>query len=594
MSERRLDSWKEIGAYLGRSPRTVQRWERQEGLPVHRLQHEKLGNVYAFANELDAWWESRRTRLTEEAATGEPAGRAVEDEAAAAAPATASESSATSKPLARRRRLAATVVGVAVALLAVAAFFALRPAAPIAIRLAVLPLENLGATTEDYLSDGLTEELITVVSQVDPERLRVIARTSVMRFKGTQQPISAIGRELGVDYVIEGSLRRSGDRFRLTIQLIRVADESHLWADSFDTRLDDVLGVQVELAMRVAREVRVSLTPAGRERLALRPLSPAAHEAFLRARHFVARGDPDDMRRAVEYFEQAAKLAPEFAAAPAGIAEAYVGLAGFGYGGMRSTEAIDAARGAARRALELDPGSADAHAALGSVLLFGDWEWDGARREYDRAVALDPVDPEAFHARSLLRMAAGEVEGGLADVRRALELDPLSPAINRAYTTHLYFARRYDEAVAQGRKALELEPTDTGALDDLAELHWQRGEWGPFFETFQREADLSGIGDWVREAREAHRRGGPKAMVEALLRRFDATAQPPSPFLVAELHARAGNVEPALEWLEKALETRAAQMVYVSRAPYFEALHGQPRFEAIVRRVGPDVSRPAR
>lgn len=573
MAERRLESWKEIGAYLGRSPRTVQRWERLEGLPVHRLQHEKLGNVYAFASELDAWWESRRTRLTEDPA-GEEAEDAPEPVEAAGPPAPS-----------RGRPGRVVALGLVAAFAAVTAFFALRPRPPKTVRLAVLPLENLGAAAEDYLSDGLTEELITVVSQVDPERLRVIARTSVMRFKGTQQPISAIGRELGVDYVIEGSLRRSEDRFRLTAQLIRVADESHLWADSFDTRLDDVLRVQVELATRVAREVRVTLTPAGQERLAVRPLPPLAHEAYLRARHFVARGDPGDMRHAIEYFEQAAKLAPDFAAAPAGIAEAYVGLAGFGYGGMRSTEAIDAARAAARRALAIDPDSADAHAALGSVLFFGDWDWPGAQREYDRAVALDPADTGSLHARSLFRMAKGEVEQGLADVRRALELDPLSPAVNRAYTTHLYFARLYDEAVAQGKKALELEPTDTGALDDLAELHWQRGDWPAFFETFQKEADLSGIGDWVREAREAHGRGGPRAMVEALLRRFQAAPEPPSPFLVAELHARAGNVEPALDWLEKALEARAAQMVYVARAPYFEGLHGQPRFDVVVRRV---------
>jgi TolB-like protein/Tfp pilus assembly protein PilF len=585
MAERRLESWKEIGAYLGRSARTVQRWERLEGLPVHRLQHEKLGNVYAFASELDAWWESRRTRLGAEPATAEPGG--ADEPAAAPVPAPAAGT------FAPRRRSLAALAGLVALLAAVAAWLALRAAPARIVRLAVLPLENLGAAAEDYLSDGLTEELISVVSQVDPERLRVMARTSVMRFKGTRQPIAAIGRELGVDYVIEGSLRRSGDRFRLTAQLIRVSDETHLWADSFDTRLDDVLRVQAELATRVAREVRVSLTATGRARLAVRSLPPAAHEAYLRARHFVARGDPDDMRRAVSYFEQAAELAPDFAAAPAGIAEAYVGLAGFGYGGMRSTEAIDAARAAARRALEIDPESADAHAALGSVLFFGDWDWDGARGEYDRAVALDPGDPEALHARSLLLMARGDVEAGLADVRRALERDPLSPAINRACTTHLYFARRYDAAVVQGKKALELEPTDTGALDDLAELYWQRGEWGPFFETFQTEADLSGIGDWVREAREAHGLGGPKAMVAALLARFNATPQPPSPFLVAELYARAGDVEPALEWLEKALEARAAQMVYVSRAPYFEALHGQPRFEAIVRRVGPKEGRGA-
>jgi tetratricopeptide (TPR) repeat protein len=407
-----------------------------------------------------------------------------------------------------------------------------------------------------------------------------------MRFKGATTPVAEIGRELGVDYVIEGSVRRSGARLRLTAQLIRVADETHVWADSFDAGLEDVLRLQAELAERVAREVRVTLTPAGRERLAREPLAPAAHDAYLRARHLVARGDADDLRRAIGYFQEAARIAPDFAAAQAGIAEAYVGLAGFGYGGMRSTEAIEAARGAARRALELDTDSADAHAALGSVLFFGDWDWEGARREYDIAVALDPGDAQAHQARSVWLMAASRVEEGLAAARRALELDPLSPAINRSYVTHLYFARRYDEAIAHGKRTLELEPTDTGALDDLAELYWQKGDWDPFFETFQREGDLIGLGDWAREARAAYQRGGAKAMGEALLHRFLGAAPRPSPYLVAEINARVGNLAPALDWLERARDERVAQMVFVRQAPYFEALHGQPRFAAIVRSVG--------
>lgn len=586
MPERRLESWKEIGAHLGRSPRTVQRWERQEGLPVHRLQHEKLGNVYAFASELDAWWESRRSRLAEEPAVPEAA------EPDASPPGTPGPAAST-RP--RWRGALGLAVGLIAALAGLVLWRAARPEPLRTVRLAVLPLDNFGASAdEDYLSDGLTEELIAALSQVDPERLRVIARTSVMRFKRAKLPVSEIGRQLDLDYLIEGSLRRADGRLRLTAQLIRVADESHVWADSFDTRLEDVLGAQADLATRVAKQVRVTLTPAGRERLARTPLPPEAHEAYLRARHLVARGDADDLRRAIEYFEQAARLAPDFAAAPAGSAEAYVGLAGFGFGGMGSQQAVEAARVAARRALELDPDSADAHAALGSVLFFGDWDWEAARREYDLAVALDPADPEAHQARSLQLMAAGRVEEGLLAVRRALELDPLSPALNRAYVTHLYFARRYDEAIAHGKRTLELEPNDTGALDDLAELYWQTGQWEPFFETFQREADLMGLGEWVREARAAHGRGGPKAMAEALLRRFQQAPQPPSPYLVAELHARAGNVAAALDWLEKALASRAAQLVYVSRAPYFEALHGQPRFDAIVAQVGPNVSRPAK
>lgn len=581
----RLDSWKEIAAYLGRSPRTVQRWERTEGLPVHRLQHERLGSVYAYRAELDEWWRARRVSLQaapEEGDDVEAAGGAGEALPSQEAPVVPGPT----RGAPRSWLAVAAVVALALGLLG---WWSRRgaPAAP--TRLAVLPFDNLsGAPEDEYLSAGFTEELTAELSRLQPERLRVIPRASVTGFKSAARPIAALRKELAAEYVLVGSLRRAGDRLRVTAQLVRASDESPVWADSYDGRVGEALALQADVALRVAREVRVKLAPPDRERLAARRGLPAgAHQAYLRGRHRMALGDAEDKHAAIGHFEEATRLAPGFAEAWAGLAEACVDLAGYGYGGLTPPEALRRARSAAQTAIELDPGSSEAHLALGGVLLFADRDWTGAGRAYGRALALNPGDSAAWQAQSLYLAAAGRTDEALAAARQARDLDPLSAPVNRTLGAQLYFARRYDEALAHFGKLRALAPDDVNVLDALCEIHWQKGDFAGFFEAFADETRVMGMPQWLAAARQGHARDGSRGLARALIGEIQRSPGLTSPYLVAELYARGGETEPALEWLEKAEASGATQVFYARAAPYFEKLHGHPRFEALLRRIGP-------
>ncbi len=461
------------------------------------------------------------------------------------------------------------------------------PSAP--TRLAVLPFDNLsGAVEDEYLSAGFTEELTAELSRLQPERLRVVPRASVTRFKASPRPIAELRQELQADYVLVGSLRRAGERLRVTAQLVRASDESPVWADSYDGRVGEALALQADVALRVAREVRVKLAPPDRERLAARRGLPAgAHQAYLRGRHRMALGDAEDKHAAIAHFEEATRLAPGFAEAWAGLAEACVDLAGYGYGGLTPPEALQRARAAAQRALELDPGSSPAHAALGAVLLYADRDWAGAGRAYGRALALNPGDSAVWQAQSLYLVAAGHTDEALAAARQARALDPLSAPVNRTLGAQLYFARRDDEALAHFRKLRALAPDDVNVLDALCEIHWQQGDFAGFFEAFADETRVMGMPQWLAAARQGHARDGSRGLARALIEEIQRSPGLTSPYLVAELYARGGETELAIDWLEKAEAAGATQVFYARAAPYFEKLHGHPRFEALLKRIGP-------
>lgn len=576
--QERLDSWKEIAAYLGRSPRTVQRWERTEGLPVHRLQHDKLGSVYAHRSELDDWWHGRRVSLQAASEDG---------------PETLPEADEGPAADARGPRRAWLAAGAAVAVLALGLWgwrtWSQRGAPGAPTRLAVLPFDNLsGDPADEYLSAGFTEELIAELSRLQPERLRVVPRASVTPFKAAARPIASVRQELSADFVLVGSLRRAGERLRVTAQLVRATDESPVWADSYDGRVGEALSLQADVALRVAREVRVKLAPPDRDRLAARHELPSeAHQLYLRGRYRLGRGDVEDKRAAIDSFEQATRLAPTFAEAWAGLAEACVDLASFGYGGLTPSEALRRARPAAQRAIELDPGSSSAHLALGGVLLFADHDWAGAGRAYGRAVALNPGDSSVWQAQSLYLAAAGRTAEALAAARQAHDLDPLSATVNRTLGAQLYFARRYDEALAHLGKLRALAPDDVNVLDALCEIQWQRGDFAGFFDAFADESRVMGMPQWLEAARQGHARDGARGLSRALIDEIQRSPGLTSPYLVAELHARGGENELAIDWLEKAEAAGATQVVYSRAAPYFEKLHGHPRFEALLERIGP-------
>lgn len=372
-SEReRLDSWKEIAAYLKRGVTTVQRWERTEGLPVHRLPHSKAGSVYAFRRELDEWWALRSAKL-------EALDPALEE-----APQT--------RPA--RRPRAALIAGLVVVgvLAAATGGYVLAPRdqpKPTArVMLAVLPFQNLGGSgDDDYLAEGVTEEIITALARLNPQRLAVIARTSVEPYKKQPRAIRDVARELRVDYVLEGSVRQAGGRLRLTAQLIETVNQTHLWAEAYERDLGDVLSTEAEIAESVGQKLSVRLLP--RPSAEPKPPGREAHVTYLKALHFWNKRDEASLKRAIELFRDALELEPGYARAHAGLASSYALLA-TSADALAAPDARRLAEAEAKRALDLDPQLAEGHAALSVVLCRFDWAWDECEKELREALALDP------------------------------------------------------------------------------------------------------------------------------------------------------------------------------------------------------------
>ncbi|MBI3932702.1 MAG: winged helix-turn-helix domain-containing protein [Acidobacteria bacterium] len=474
----------------------------------------------------------------------------------------------------------------AAALLVVAAVLGLRaatrrgPAASDGGRiesLAVLPLDNLtGDLGNDYLADGLTEALITDLARVPS--LRVISRTSAMTYKGTRKPLPEIARSLGVEAVVEGSLLTAGLRPRITVQLIHARTDQHLWAETYELARGDVLAVPGEIARQVAQRLGVPL--GAQEQAALgrsRPTRPEVHEAYLKGRHFWNKRSPEGLQKALALFEDARRLDPGFAPAEAGLAETHALLAN--YGVVPPREAFPRARDAATRALALDPGLVEAHAALGFVRLHYDLDWPGAESALSKALELNPshVTARQWHAEWL--STAGRHLEALAEIRTAREIDPLSLVVHTNVARLLYFARRYGEAEAEARKATELDP----------EFRWA---W------IFRGLALTRMGRAEEALADARRLETPDLAVHALAtlgreaearRTLDEIAArygPTQPYLTACVLATLGDTAAALAALEKAFERRDSLLVFAGVDPELDPLRPDARFQALVRRIG--------
>jgi TolB-like protein/DNA-binding winged helix-turn-helix (wHTH) protein/Flp pilus assembly protein TadD len=458
------------------------------------------------------------------------------------------------------------------------------------VMLAVLPFENMSSDPEqEYFSDGLTEELITGLARLGPGRLGVIARTSSNAYKATLKPVDQIGRELGVDYVLEGSVRRVGDRVKVTAQLIAVKDQTHLWAEAYERQLADVLSLQDELTARIVGSLEARLTAAV-PHAAAAETTPAAYEAYLKGRYHLSRRPAYGIQdsgpsRSASYFEEAIRQDAGFAAAHAGLATALVALSE--PGALKPEDIFPKVRAAAERAIALDAGSAEAHAALAVTRMYYDWDWAGAQASFARALELDPGRAPTHHAHAGLLSAKGRHAEALLAIDRARALDPLSAAVNGDIGWYLYFARRYDDAIAQYRKALELEP----------ELAWVHSF---LFDAYVAKGDMAGAKAQAlaamlhakapRSLVEPMQRLDPPAAVAAYVDRviesIRKTPSPPAEFLAARL-AQAGQRDEALDWIEKGADTRARWLVsLVLVEPRFDSIRTDPRFQAVLRRVG--------
>jgi TolB-like protein/Flp pilus assembly protein TadD len=449
--------------------------------------------------------------------------------------------------------------------------------------LAVLPFENLSHDPEqEYLADGVTEELITDLGQIHGVG-RVISRTSVMRYKTDHPPIRDIARQLKVDALVEGSILRSGDTIEVTARLINALTDAQVWSRTFQREARDLLSLQRELAFTIANEIRVKLTPEERRRLHNPNAGdPAANDAYLRA-SYLSRGTYEQRKKAREYFEQAVKIDPNFAPAYAGLADAYWGVPD-----QPAQKAMPMAKEYALKALALDDGLAHAHTALGSILFYGDWDWSAADRQFQRALELNRSDADAHQMYSVFLSAMGRFRQAEAEVQAAQELDPLSSKNDATAGWVLYCARQYDQALQQCQKALELTPNFDGGHACLGYNYLGKGSFRQAIDEFQKALTLSG-GDAVRAVwlGRAYAQNNNTAQARAVLGqlRDQSTHTYIPPYFVATLYTALGDKEQALSWLEKAYAERDLYLAWIKVDPAVDTLRSDPRFQALLRRM---------
>ena len=486
---------------------------------------------------------------------------------------------------ARGLRIAAIpIVVVAALLLAWPQFkFGLRrktpPAGePVAIHsIAVLPLENLsGNPAQEYFADGMTDELITQLART--KGLRVISRTSVMQYKGVHRPLKDIARELGVDGILEGSVVNEAGRVRVTVQLIRAASDTHVWAQSYMRDSSDLLLLQQELAENVAKEVNSAALP---RKTSVRRIAPEAHEAYLRGRYDWYRGDSEKAR---EFFEKAIQLQPGYAAAYSGLADYYFDGAVGAH--IDPHEALARGEAEAKKALQLDDSTEEAHNSMAAAYLFYRWNWAAAENESRRAIEINPNYADGYHLYSYVLMAMNRKEEALEAQRKADELDPFARpwALGRL----LNGVGRYREAESELRARIDASPKDGALRRQLAQSLVMQGRNREAMEEFALELELAGHEEQAVEVREAFAKGGQRGEDEwrlAILKR-SARKGYVSPLEFACAYARLGQDDEALRWMEKAYNDRVPDLATIWMHPELNDLHGDPRYQALIKRIG--------
>jgi serine/threonine-protein kinase len=492
----------------------------------------------------------------------------------------------------RKRKAIWTVAVVSLAVLgAVAAMFGLGvldgPApkgglAPIR-SIAVLPLENLsGDPGQEFFVDGMTDALIANLAKI--RVLKVISRTSVMRFKGTTTPLPEIAAELGVDAVVEGSVVRSGDRVRVTALLIEAKTDRHLWAESYERDVTDILSLQGEVARAIAREIQVALTPLEEERLAGGPrVDPAAYESYLMGQYHLKKESIEGARAAKRHFEAAIARDPDNALAYAGIAEALVGWGGF----LLSSDEFEArAEAAALKALEIDDALGEAHLALASVK-WAQWDWEGARKEIERAIELKPSYGEAHHGYAHYLWAMGRAEEGLSENRRYLELDPLWPRPYECIGYHLMMARQFDRAIEFYERALEIDPTYYYVHTGLGDVYVQQGRLEEAAASYRTASGFSEdpMSQIPLSLAYIEAVSGNGREAEEILDRLESEGAGVSPAILAMVYGALGDTDEAFDRLEQAYQKKDFWLTFINSHPWFDPLRGDPRFQDIVRRM---------
>ena len=456
--------------------------------------------------------------------------------------------------------------------------------------IAVLPLENLSHDAEqEYFADGMTEALTTELAQLSA--LKVISRTSAMQYRGTKKSLPQIAQELGVDAVVEGAVQRSGDKVEITVQLIHAPSDRHLWAKSYERDLRDVLELQREAARAIADEIKAKLTPPEKIRSAsVRSVHSEAYEDYLKGRFLLSTFNHGDARKGIAYFQRAIQKDPNYALAYAGLAESYITLGQPWTGALSPKEVLPQAKAAATKALEIDDSLGEAHLALAHVIELYDWDWQGAEKEYRKALELNPNDAMAHFWYGEYLQSMGRNEEGFAQMRQTMALDPLNAIPAAELGSQFYMARQYDRAISAFQNVFDVEPDNNWAHAGLGWVYGEKKMYREAIAELEKAVNFSNRTDEVSMASlgkvlgDSGRKQEARKVLEELEERSKHRYM--SPYLIALVQIGLGERDQAIASLEQGYLNRDQWMMYLKVDPQMDDLRSDPRFQHLLRRVG--------
>ncbi len=493
----------------------------------------------------------------------------------------------------RRAKVLASALVVAIALLVGLSLSGVRErlferrGTPRIQSLAVLPLVNLSSDTgQDYFADGMTEALTTDLGKI--RALRVISRTSAMQYKSTKKPLRVIARELNVDALVEGTVARSGSHLRITANLVQASPEKHLWAESYESDLGDVLALEGELAQAIATAIQVKLTPEEHTRLAsARSVDPEAYPAYLKGQYFFAKITPEDEQKALTYFQKAVEKDPNLVLAYVGISNVYQILGNMEV--VLPNVAHPQGKLAIAKALQIDPYSGEAHAGLAWRLLYYDWDYAASEKEFKYALELNPNAAATHQGYAKYFAALGKFPESIVEMKRALDLDPLSLNKRTDLCTVLFYDRRYDDALAQCEAALEMDANYWEALSEAGTVYQTKGMDAEAQKLYSKPETVGGIDPALiaspdKTLEKLGLLGEWKTWPELQRKQIESSTM--RPIDVAYVYSSLGRKDRAFVWLEKAYERRSFRMIFLAVDPRFDSLHSDPRFADLLRRIG--------
>lgn len=570
-TERRLSSWKEIAVYFGRDVRTVQLWEQKEGLPIHRQEHSARASVYAYPSELNRWFNERLRKR--------PTGPE---------PATVESATIPTSGLPQTARTWKGLVLLASTfLIAAAAWLAWRaasaPQLPGNGTLAVLPFLNLtGNGAQDYLSDGITDELTTLVAS--ELGLKVVARTSAFQFKGKTADVRSIGQQLNAAMVLEGGIKTQGDELRINVQLIRASDGYHLWSRFYDTSRGDSMAVEQQIVRDIGAALRLpspAYAPAGEA-----SLDQQAHNFYLLGQYYSHLLTPEGEWKAIGYFNQAIDRDPLYARAYLGLAESYLVLGGNNQ--AVQSDVFPKAREAANKALQIDPGLSEAHAVLAELLWLDDWNYPAAEVEFRKVIAVNPNFADAHLQYGVLLMYQARFDEAQSQFAQAEALDPLSP-IYRTFESRLaLYEGNYRESIRLSEQALQDNPNFPEPHDALGFTYLYGGNAKAALDEFEKYYELSGHdpGELTGLADAYAVMGNRAKALELLKESNDPPTATPRAYGYAVIYANLGDKEQTYLWLQKAIDLRIPAVFKMMVDPAFRSIRSEPRFQQMLRATG--------